>query len=140
MFNLANFIYKKAKEAILNGQINISANQYKILLLKNSLYTPNQNSDEFVSDIPSSAIAHRSSNIQNITNTLGVIDGDDIIIDGYNSGTFEAIALYQVGSSDSNSRLVFYIDTSEGLPYVVTANDTTVTILWSNEINKILAI
>jgi len=140
VFNLANFIYKKAKQAILNGQINISANQYKVLFLKNSLYTPNQNLDEFVSDIPSSAIAERSSNIPNITNTLGVIDGDDIIIDNYNGGTFEAIAFYQVGSSDSSSRLIFYIDTSEGLPYVVTANNTTVTILWSNEINKILAI
>lgn len=140
MFNLANFIYKKAKEAILNGQINVSANQYKLILLKNSLYTANQNSDEFVSDIPSNAIATRSSNISNVTNTLGVLNGDDVIIDNYNGGTFESIAFYQVGSSDSNSRLIFYIDTSEGLPYVVTASNTTVTILWSNEINKILAI
>jgi hypothetical protein len=71
---------------------------------------------------------------------LGIVDGDDVIVDSYNGGTFEAIAFYQVGSSDSDSRLIFYIDTSEGLPYIVTANNTTVTILWSNEINKILSI
>lgn len=137
---MSNFIYKKAKQALFNGQINISANQYKILLLKTSIYTANQNLDEFVSDIPSTAITVRSGNISNITNTLGIIDGDDVIIDEYNGGAFEALAFYQVGSSDSNSRLIFYIDTSQGLPYVVTASNTTVTILWNNEINKILAI
>jgi len=137
---LSNFIYKKTKQALLNGAINFSANQFKVLFLKSSEYTPDEDVDEFVSDIPSSAISARSSNIGNLSNTLGIVDGDDVIVDNYNGGTFEAIAFYQVGSSDSDSRLIFYIDTSEGLPYIVTANNTTVTILWSNEINKILSI
>lgn len=137
---MSNFIYKKTKQAFLNGGINFSSNQFKVLFLKSSEYTPDEDVDEFVSDIPSSAISARSSNIGNISNTLGIVDGDDVIVDNYNGGTFEAIAFYQVGSSDSNSRLIFYIDTSEGLPYIVTANNTTVTILWSNEINKILSI
>lgn len=137
---MSNFIYKKTKQAFLNGAINFSANQFKVLFLKSSEYTPDEDVDEFVSDIPSSAISARSSNIGNLSNTLGIVDGDDVIVDNYNGGTFEAIAFYQVGSSDSNSRLIFYIDTSEGLPYIVTANNTTVTILWSNEINKILSI
>lgn len=137
---MSNFIYKKTKQALLNGAINFSANQFKVLFLKSSEYTPDEDVDEFVSDIPSSAISARSSNIGNLSNTLGIVDGDDVIVDNYNGGTFEAIAFYQVGSSDSDSRLIFYIDTSEGLPYIVTANNTTVTILWSNEINKILSI
>lgn len=137
---MSNFIYKKTKQAFLNGGISFSSNQFKVLFLKSSEYTPDEDVDEFVSDIPSSAISARSSNIGNISNTLGIVDGDDVIVDNYNGGTFEAIAFYQVGSSDSNSRLIFYIDTSEGLPYIVTANNTTVTILWSNEINKILSI
>ena len=104
---MSNFIYKKTKQALLNGAINFSANQFKVLFLKSSEYTPDEDVDEFVSDIPSSAISARSSNIGNLSNTLGIVDGDDVIVDNYNGGTFEAIAFYQVGSSDSDSRLIF---------------------------------
>ena len=30
---MSNFVYKKAKEAILNGQINFSSNQFKLLFV-----------------------------------------------------------------------------------------------------------
>ena len=66
---MANFVYKKAKEAFLNGDIDVINDQLKILLLKTSEYTPNQNSDEFVSDIPGKAIVRRSEAISSVNSS-----------------------------------------------------------------------
>ena len=85
------------------------------------------------------AIVSRSQNITNITNTNGILDADnvDITHDGSN---FDAMVVYQVGSSDSNSRLFFYIDSSPGLPFEGSNSSLSVTINWSDTANKILAL
>ena len=57
---MANFIYKKAKESFLKGEINLYSNTIKVLILNNT-YTPNVNTHQFVSDINSSSIEDRSS-------------------------------------------------------------------------------
>jgi len=137
---MANFIYGKAKQALFNGQINFLANNYKLLFIKSSLYTPSQNSDEFVSNINTSAISFRTDNISGITNVLGVIDANDISESSYSGGPFEAVVLYQVGSTDSTSRLVFYIDTGIGLPYTLTNQNVPITISWSNALTKIMSL
>lgn len=137
---MANFIYGKAKQALLNGQINFSASNYKLLLINSSLYTPSQNSDEFVSNVNTSAITARSNNISSITNVLGVLDADDVNIVSYSGGSFQAVVLYQVGSTDSSSRLVFYIDTGIGLPYTLTNQNVPITINWSNALTKIISL
>jgi hypothetical protein len=137
---MANFIYGKAKQALLNGQINFSASNYKLLLINSSLYTPSQNSDEFVSNVNTSAITARSDNISSITNVLGVLDADDVNIASYSGGSFQAVVLYQVGSTDSSSRLVFYIDTGIGLPYTLTNQNVPITINWSNALTKIISL
>jgi hypothetical protein len=113
---MSNFIYKKAKQALLNGQIS-AGNSIKVAFLDTSIYTANENSDEFISDIPSSAIKHRSNALENVTSLLGTLDANDLLVDGYSGQPFQAIALYQSGSSDNNSRLICYIDDSEGLPF-----------------------
>ena len=59
---MANFVYKKAKESLLNGEFNLSSNNLKVLLIDKSLYTPNENSDQYISDIPAGAIKKRSNN------------------------------------------------------------------------------
>ena len=113
---MANFVYGKAKQALLNGQINVSSSSLKILLV-NSSYVPSVNSDEYVSNINPTYIKNRSETIQNITNALGVLDADDITIAVHDGSAFKAVVLYQNGTSDSNSRLIAYIDTSTGLPF-----------------------
>ena len=45
---MANFIYKKAKESMLSGELNLVSNSLKVAFLDTSLYTPNQNTDEFL--------------------------------------------------------------------------------------------
>lgn len=137
---MSNFVYGKFKEALFNGQINILSNNYRIVLLNKSSYTPNQNTHEFLSDIPSSAIKAVSSNISNITNTLGTIDANDISFSSYSGQYFDAIVMYQVGASDASSRLIFFIDTSSGLPFNGSNSSLPVTIIWNNEISKILSL
>jgi len=137
---MANFIYKKAKEALLNGDIAVDTNDLKILFINTATYTANQNTDEFVSNISSSAIKQRSSVLTNKTTTNGILDADDVSTSAYSGSSFDAIVLYQVGSSDSNSRLIFYIDTSDGLPFEGSNSPLAVTINWSNDSNKILSI
>jgi hypothetical protein len=137
---MSNFIYGKTKEALFNGLIDISSNNIKLLLIDVSQYTANQNSDQFVSNIPPSAIKARSSALQNVSNTLGIIDADDVIIGSYSGAPFSAIVLYVEGFNDSNSRLIFYIDNSPGLPFTGSQSAAPVTITWNNGPEKIISI
>lgn len=136
---MSNFIYGKTKEAILNGEIDFSLDNFKILLV-NENYVPSQNADEYVSDINSSYIKNRSNNIQNITNTLGTIDADDVLITSHNGSAFNAVVLYKVGATDSDSRIISYIDTSVGLPFTGTSFTAPVNIVWNNDQNKIFSL
>ena len=136
---MANFVYGKAKQALLNGQINVLSNSLKILIVDSS-YVPSANSDQYVSNINPSYIKNRSAIIQNITNTLGVLDADDITILEHDGAAFKAIVLYENGTSDSNSRLIAYIDTSTGLPFAGVNFSLPITIVWSNDLSKILSL
>lgn len=136
---MANFVYKKAKQAILNGQFNFSSNSFRVSVINNS-YTPNENSHEFLSDIPSASIVYTSDNIAGITNTLGVIDAGDFNFTISANTAFNAIVFYKVGSNDADSRLLFYIDNSTGLPFSGSSEVVTVIFNWNNDINKILSI
>jgi hypothetical protein len=137
---MANFVYKKAKEAFLNGDIDVINDQLKVLLLKSSEYTANQNTDEFVSQIPSNAIVRRSEAISSKSSSNGIFDADNVTIAGYDGSAFEAIALYQYKPSDSEARLIFYIDTSDGLPFVGLNTVSSVTIFWNDGVSKILSL
>lgn len=136
---MANFVYGKAKQALLNGQINVLSNSLKILIVDSS-YVPSANSDQYVSNINPSYIKNRSAIIQNVTNTLGVLDADDITIIEHDGSAFKAIVLYENGISDSDSRLIAYIDTSIGLPFAGVNFSLPVTIIWSNDLSKILSL
>jgi hypothetical protein len=136
---MANLVYGKAKESLLKGEINTASAQYKLLLVDKNYYTINSNSDQFVSDIPSAAIKTRSSNLSGITSTNGVLNADDVSI-VHGGGYFDAIVCYQVGSTDANSRLFFYIDSSPGLPYEGSNSSSTITIIWSNTVSRILSL
>jgi len=136
---MANLVYGKAKTGLLTGLINTSASQYALLLVDKSLYSINAVNDEFVSNIPASAIKTRTGNITGITVSNGVLDGNDVTV-VHDGEYFDAIVCYQVGSTDTNSRLFFYIDSSAGLPYEGSNSSSSITITWSNTISKILSL
>jgi hypothetical protein len=136
---MSNFIYGKAKEALLNGQINVISNSLKLLIIKSD-YIPEVNNHQFVSDINSSYIKIRSGTIQNVTNTLGVLDADDVEIFNYSGEAFNAVVIYIDSGNDSTSRLLAYIDTSQGLPFSGVNITSTITIVWNNDFNKIISL
>jgi hypothetical protein len=136
---MANFIYSKAKQAMLSGDIDLGSTNLKVAFIKTALYTPNQNTHEFLSDIATAAKVYRSSALQNVSNTLGVLDADDISIN-YDGSAFEAIALYQYGTSDSDSRLIAFIDTSEGLPFPGTLDASALLLKWNDTSTKIISL
>lgn len=137
---MSNFIYGKAKESLLKGEISVTTNAVRLLLIDGNQYIPSQNSDQFVSDVPVGAIRDRSGTLQNITTTLGVFDADDITLTEYNGQSFSAVIGYQQGSNDTNSRLIFYVDTATGLPFTGSSSTSPVTIFWDNGINKIISL
>jgi hypothetical protein len=136
---VANFIYGKAKEAILNGLIDISNDQIDILLV-NDGYSPSINSDEFVSNIGNSNITTNQINLTNVTNNLGVIDANDVFIQGYPGSAFKAVVMFAEGTSAFNSRLIAYIDTATSLPFSGANEAIDITISWNNDVNKIISL
>lgn len=137
---MANFIYKKAKQSILNGEINFTSNNLKLLIIDKNYYTPDETVDQYVSDIPANAIKKRSNTIQNVTNLFGTIDANDLSIADYSGEYFDAVVLFTAGNSDSDSKLIFFIDVSTGIPFNGFNSITPITIIWSDSNNKILSI
>jgi hypothetical protein len=136
---MSNFIYGKAKEAFLNGLIDMSNDQIDIIFTK-STYIPSQSSDEFVSDLDISNITTTPIGLSNVTNTLGIIDANDVLVSNYPGTAFNAVVIFQSNTSAQDSRLIAYIDTSEGLPFSGTNDTIDITISWSNGPNKIISI
>ena len=137
---MANFVYKKAKEALLNGDIDFLSNQFKIMLVDASAYTPNENSHEFVSDIPVNAIVKRSEALSSISTSSGILDAQDLLVSAFDGTAFDSIILYQYNSNDTQARLFFYIDTAQGLPFDGSNSIESVTIIWDNGSSKILSL
>lgn len=136
---MANFIYTKAKNALLKGDLDLE-NSVKVLLVNTSIYTANQSSDEFVSDIPSNAVVYTSSLLSNKSITAGTFDADDLLLDNYDGTAFQAVILYQLGSNNASSRLISYIDDSEGLPFPGTNDPLLLTLQWDNTNTKIISL
>lgn len=136
---MANFIFKKAKESFLKGEINLLSSSIKVLIL-NDTYTPNSETDQFVSNISASSIEDRSTSLLNKTITNGTFDADDIEISSYSGNSFNSLVLYVDTGSDSTSRLIAYIDTSNGLPFFSVNTTVPITIAWSNDVNKIISL
>lgn len=135
---MANKLYDKAKQGMLEGKINTLTKNYKVLFIIKSLYTPNFLTNEFVSDIPLNSIVFRSSNLSGIQSTSGILNANDLLEENFPGTGFDAIILYQVETSDADSRLLFFIDESEGLPFNGTDQSLLLTLQWNKNLGKIL--
>jgi len=136
---MANFVYSKAKQALLRGEINTNSSNYRVALLNKNNYTPDALTDQYLSQIPQNAIVGTSDNLSNITSINGVLDASNIDI-SHNGTAFDSLVFYQVGSSNANSILLFYLDNSSGLPFEGSNLPLSITINWSDSNTKILAL
>lgn len=80
---MANAIYTKAKQALLEGDLDFTGQTLRVLFINKSLYTPNFSNNQFVSDIPSSAIVFRTANVTGVTAQNGVLDAVDLLEESY---------------------------------------------------------
>jgi hypothetical protein len=136
---MANFVYNQAKQSILEGDIDVTNNTLKLLLVTSS-YSPDEDNDQFVNDISAPAIVHRSAALQNVTNIFGVLDAHDIIIADFPGTAFSSIIIYVDTGNDATSRLLAYIDESSGIPFAGVPSPTPITIVWNNGATKIIAL
>ncbi len=132
---MANQLYAKAKESFLSAGINLSAHDIKAVLVDLGQYTPNFNTDQFLSSIPAGARIATSGNLANKTVTGGVFDADDVTFTTVSGVQSEAIVLYRDTGDAATSNLIAYIDTATGLP--ITPSGGNIVVQWDNGANKI---
>lgn len=126
---MANAIYPKYKEALLDGATNIDVNDgtVKVALIDTGTYTYSSAHD-FYDDV--SGVVGTPQTIANTTVTNGLFDGDNVTFTAVSGNTVEALIIYIDTGSAATSRLVAYIDTGvTGLP--VTPNGGDITITWN---------
>jgi hypothetical protein len=126
---MANAIYPKYKEALLDGLTNIDINDgtVKVALVDTGTYSYNAAHD-FYDDV--SGVVGTPQTINNTTVTNGLFDGDDVTFTAVSGPSVEALIIYIDTGVAATSRLVAYIDTGvTGLP--VTPNGGNISITWN---------
>lgn len=126
---MANAIYPKYKEAILDSASNSDLNDgtVKVALVDTGTYGYSS-AHEFYSDL--SGVVGTDQTIGTTTVTDGLFDGDNVTFTAVTGATVEALVIYIDTGVAATSRLVAYIDTSvTGLP--VTPNGGDITITWN---------
>lgn len=129
---MANTFYVKAKEALLNADIDFLVDDIRIVLVDATDYTPDTDNDEFLSDVPAGARIATSDALSSKTTTGGVFDAADAEFDiPSGQDEFEYGVLYKHTGSDSTARLIALLDTATGLPFAPPSGGISVIVRWS---------
>lgn len=130
---MANAIYPKYKEALLNASANSAitgsgTTGLYAALVDTGTYTYSS-AHEFYSSL--SGVVGTDQEITTPTLTNGVVDGGDVTYSSVSGNSVEAIVIYRKNAGANTTwRLVAYIDTGQtGLP--VTPNGGNITITWN---------
>lgn len=132
---MANALYDYGREGYLNGSLNWLSDDVRAILVDTGLYTVNLATDQFLTAIAGGARISVSGSLTTKTATAGVADADDVSFTAVTGATVEAIVLYKHTGVDATSRLIAYIDTATGLPFLPSGGN--VAIQWDNGSNKI---
>jgi hypothetical protein len=133
---MANALYSKAKEAFLNGSINMVANTISIALVDTGVYTYSA-THQFRNEVSNSAVIS-STTLSNKTITNGVFDADDATFSSVTGANCEALLIFQDTGVQSTSRLIAYIDSATGLPILPNGGD--ISVAFSSGSSKIFAL
>jgi len=133
---MANALYLKAKEAFLNGSINMVANTITIALVDTGVYTFSS-SHQFRNEVSNSAVISTTT-LTNKTITNGVFDADDATFTSVTGANCEALLIFQDTGVQSTSRLVAYVDSATGLPILPNGGD--ISVAFSSGSSKIFAL
>lgn len=130
---MANAVYPKYKQSLLNADANSAINGsgstgLYVALVDTGTYTYNS-AHQFYSDL--SGIVGTDQEIGATSITNGLIDGNDVTFTSVSGASVEALVLYRKNAGANTTwRLVAYIDTGvTGLP--VTPNGGNISITWN---------
>ena len=132
---MANVAFTPGLISISIGQINLTADDIRAVLIDTGAYTLNQ-SHQFLSSIPSGARVATVQLTGKTVNADAAFDANNVTLPGFTGPTVEAIALYKYDALDTAARLFWWIDTGAGLP--LTPDGRPVEIRWSDAIQKIM--
>jgi hypothetical protein len=130
---MANAIYPKYKEALLNASANSAltgsgATGLFVALVDTGTYTYSA-AHQFYSDL--SGIVGTDQEVGSVTLTGGVVDGADVTFPSVSGASAEALVFYRKNAGANTTwLLVAYLDTSQtGLP--VTPNGGDIDVTWN---------
>lgn len=126
---MANAIYPKYKEALINGSANTSlAGIVKVALVDTGTYTYSA-AHEFLTSL-TGVVGTAQTIGATKTYTNGVFDGADVTFPAVSGATAEALVIYIDTGTAGTSRLVAFLDTGvTNLP--VTPNGGDIAVTWN---------
>ncbi len=121
---MANAIFPKWKEAIIQASSNSSlAGNIKAILIDLNDYTYDS-TDEFLTDIAGASIVATSGNLAGKTYTNGLFDAGNASFTAVTGDISEAVILYVDSGVGATSRLIAFFDTGvTGLPVTPNGGD-----------------
>jgi phage tail sheath gpL-like len=135
---MANELFATAKKKLLDGDIDLLADDIKVVCVDEDDDVPDPAADEFLADIDAGARVATSGNLTTPDTTGGVFNADPITIAAVAGDEFESIVIYKDTGNPATSALIAYIDTAAGLPCTPDGSDITIT--WDAGANKIFAL
>ncbi len=134
---MANALFDKARESFLLGQIVMSTDTIKAVLVDHGTDTPLPATDQFLSDIAAGARVAISPAFTTKTTAAGVFDADDVTFTAVSGATVESLLIFQDTGVAATSRLIAYIDTLGTGTFPITPNGGDIQFVWDNGANKI---
>lgn len=131
---MANMLYTKAKEKMMQGQLNLLTDDIRVAIVS-SAYIQSMTTDEFLSTV-SPHILGTPMVLTGRTITGGAFDGDSLSFVGIPTGnTTEGVVIYKHTGDPATSPLLFYADQVQGFP--MTTSGAAVEVRWDDGAYKI---
>lgn len=132
---MANALYDAGREAFLNGDIDWTSDDIRVILVDTGEYTVDLATHNALDDIDAGARVAVSGALTGKSSTAGVADAADVTFSSVTGAPSGALIAYKHTGTESTSLLIAYIDSATGLP--VTPNGGNITVAWDNGTNKI---
>ncbi len=124
-----SYLYTKAKEKILSGQINLASDTLKVALVSDG-YVANAATHEFLTALNGFTIGTAQA-LTGATVTNGVFDAADVAWSAVPVGSTAAgVVIYKDTGNPDTSPLLVMINYITGFPLVTNGGD--ITVQWDN--------
>lgn len=128
---MANAMYPTGLKAILDGDVDLLADNIKVVLL-DSGYTFSAAHD-FLNDISGGAVVATSSNLASKTTAAGYFDAADVTFTALTGDDVVAYVVYKDTGTSSTSQLLCYVDTAaDTSDLLIEPDGTDLTLRWNS--------